>query len=388
MGDGAITSARLVKGRLQVIVTPGSAVGFYGKRPPGASIGDSGRFVRRRRYTDAVIVENHHPVSFHTVGELRVEPLKRVRIARGIGRPLHAAHGSLLVDDVPRTEGGGAAEIGPDDPLHVSGTIARLPARPLEIEIDGRPVKGLTPAKQFHILVEKQVTQSLGKHFIELVTMSGRRRTVPASDTFDVENSDDEPLSASRSSASLTLACSVPASAGQPISTVGRLSPALAGSLVSITYTENGTSVTHCAVVAPDGSYADSLTSGAGQVTVASAWAGNAEYLPTKSSACAVTVTAAPAPTSVSLACPGKATVKGPPTVTGSMSPIVAGATITVTYAEPNGTIVDQTTTDAQGSFTDMTTAVSSGTWSVSASYGGSAAFAGSSSAPCTTAIS
>ena len=71
VGDGAITSARLVKGRLQVIVTPGSAVGFYGKRPPGASIGDSGRFVRRRRYTDAVIVENHHLVSFHTVGELR-----------------------------------------------------------------------------------------------------------------------------------------------------------------------------------------------------------------------------------------------------------------------------------------------------------------------------
>jgi len=83
VGDGAITSARLVKGRLQVIVTPGSAVGFYGKRPPGASIGDSGRFVRRRRYTDAVIVENHHLVSFHTVGELRVEPLRRVRIARG-----------------------------------------------------------------------------------------------------------------------------------------------------------------------------------------------------------------------------------------------------------------------------------------------------------------
>jgi hypothetical protein len=67
---------------------------------------------------------------------------------------------------------------------------------------------------------------------------------------------------------------------------------------------------------------------------------------------------------------------------------VTAGATITVTYAEPNGTIVDQTTTDAQGSFTDMTTAVSSGTWSVSAGYGGSAAFAGSSSAPCTTALS
>jgi hypothetical protein len=131
VGDGAITSARLVKGRLQVIVTPGSAVGFYGKRPPGASIGDSGRFVRRGRYTDAVIVENHHLVSFHTVGELRVEPLRRVRIARGIGRPLHAAHGSLLVDDVPRTEGGGRPRSGPTTHCMSAGRSRDCPLGPL-----------------------------------------------------------------------------------------------------------------------------------------------------------------------------------------------------------------------------------------------------------------
>jgi hypothetical protein len=92
-------------------------------------------------------------------------------------------------------------------------------------------------------------------------------------------------------------------------------------------------------------------------------------------------------PTSLSLTCPVAVTVKGSFDVTGSLSPAFAGAPITITYTNPNGSIVHATTTDLNGNFADSAQATASGTWSVSATFAGDTTFSAS-SASCVGKVS
>jgi hypothetical protein len=68
----------------------------------------------------------------------------------------------------------------------------------------------------------------------------------------------------------------------------------------------------------------------------------------------------------------------------GTITPPVAGLTITMTYTPPAGATIQQTvTTTAAGTFTDDVAATQPGTWSAQASFGGTPAYAASTSADC-----
>ncbi len=107
----------------------------------------------------------------------------------------------------------------------------------------------------------------------------------------------------------------------------------------------------------------------------------------------------APAATALTIACPAApvsfANNQGTPfTVTGRLTPTLPGATITVTYTEPQlggpaRTVVHTATTNADGAYTDSDAAFreSQGTWSVRARYGGDATHAPSDAGPCTQTV-
>jgi type VI protein secretion system component Hcp len=68
----------------------------------------------------------------------------------------------------------------------------------------------------------------------------------------------------------------------------------------------------------------------------------------------------------------------------GSVTPVVGGLAITMTYTPPAGAMIQQTvTTTAAGTFTDSVAATMPGTWSAQASFGGTPAYAASTSAVC-----
>ena len=68
----------------------------------------------------------------------------------------------------------------------------------------------------------------------------------------------------------------------------------------------------------------------------------------------------------------------------GSITPAVGGLTITMTYTPPAGAAIQQTvTTTATGAFTDSVASMAPGTWSAQASFGGTPAYAASTSAVC-----
>jgi len=68
----------------------------------------------------------------------------------------------------------------------------------------------------------------------------------------------------------------------------------------------------------------------------------------------------------------------------GSITPAVGGLTIMLTYTPPAGAAIQQSvTTTATGAFTDSVASMTPGTWSAQASFGGTPAYAASTSAVC-----
>jgi hypothetical protein len=96
-----------------------------------------------------------------------------------------------------------------------------------------------------------------------------------------------------------------------------------------------------------------------------------------------------PAATTLSLTCPANVTVKNQIAVSGTLTPAFAGAPVTVTYTEPNGsgTVVDQVTTDATGAYSDSTEASRLGGWQEQASFAGDSGHQASKSDACATIV-
>jgi Peptidase family C25/Propeptide_C25 len=76
-------------------------------------------------------------------------------------------------------------------------------------------------------------------------------------------------------------------------------------------------------------------------------------------------------------------------TTTGTLSPALAGQTISVTYTRPNGTtFTDNVTTDPNGTWSDTVGNPSpTGNWTIQSSYAGDATYAASSSSACTVSV-
>jgi hypothetical protein len=93
-------------------------------------------------------------------------------------------------------------------------------------------------------------------------------------------------------------------------------------------------------------------------------------------------------PTSrLSLACPGNVAIGGTLVVTGRITPVVAGATITVNFSlagrPPTNDVV---LTDAGGNYTAQTSdTIALGTWNIQASFAGTPTLQGSQSPACLT---
>jgi hypothetical protein len=99
-------------------------------------------------------------------------------------------------------------------------------------------------------------------------------------------------------------------------------------------------------------------------------------------------LSANPQTTALMLTCAPSALPNGSLAVRGDLSPGYRGAAITVTYAGPNGSVVDQVTTDDQGNFNDATLATAPGIWNIKASFAGDPLDLASASSPCATVVS
>jgi hypothetical protein len=189
---------------------------------------------------------------------------------------------------------------------------------------------------------------------------------------------------------SMTVTCPAAAVVGQGTSISGALTPALSGASITLDYTgpSGTTPIHHVVLTDAAGQFFDPVTIPAsGTWSVSAAYAGDSGHTAANSS-CAFQAQqpVQVQPTFLTLTCPKSGTpfVGSPMQVSGGLSPILAGATISLTYTRPNATtITHSVTTDSSGRFTDTITPDVSGTWSVSASYGGDTTHEPSSATPC-----
>jgi len=91
---------------------------------------------------------------------------------------------------------------------------------------------------------------------------------------------------------------------------------------------------------------------------------------------------APPSPTSISCSVlPASLMLGNSTTVSGSISPAVSNATVTLTYTKPDSTTLARSVTSGNdGSYSDTYTPNAAGTWGVTASWAGDTDFFGSTS--------
>ncbi len=110
-----------------------------------------------------------------------------------------------------------------------------------------------------------------------------------------------------------------------------------------------------------------------GNWVIQTVWYGDAKHA--KAASRAMRFSVAPIATRISLSCPGKGTVKSKLTVSGTINPAFAGASITVAYSHPSaGGPVDishRVTTNAGGAFTDSIAPNDAGEWDALGSFAG-----------------
>ncbi len=181
-------------------------------------------------------------------------------------------------------------------------------------------------------------------------------------------------ISCSASSSSFTIGGSVILS--------GNIVPAYSGGIVTISYSDDG-SWSRLATVTSgsDGGFSYSWTPPSpGSYQVMASWEGDGSYSGASSVVVPVTVTKI----STTIACsvsPSEVTKGGSVTVSGSTSPTVPGATLTLTYKKPDATTFTRTvTTGSGGSYSDAYEPDAAGSWSVSASWAGDSTHEGASS--------
>jgi hypothetical protein len=192
-----------------------------------------------------------------------------------------------------------------------------------------------------------------------------------------------------------TVTCPAQAIAGSPVTLNGALLPYIQGAQVKISYVLEGNpahTITDTATVTTGGNFTDTaIPDLPGTWQAQASYAGDPTHLPSTSQAC--TFTAAPIPTALTLTCPSKASLNKALQITGTLTPALAGAQITLTYTHqtqgPLETITNTVTTDATGNYTDTSTIPNDvGQWNVTASYPGDSTHAPATSQTCTTAVS
>ena len=184
---------------------------------------------------------------------------------------------------------------------------------------------------------------------------------------------------------STTISCSVSPdtiSFGDHVKVSGSISPSVSGKIVTLTYTRpNGSTLTRTVGTDVNGAYSDYYTpTEVGYWSVKASWEGDEEHRGAVSSAVSFLVTKAS--TSISIQSSTSKITKGELiTISGSISPSVSGAKVTITYTKPDGSIFTRTVfTGADGSYSDSYTPTEKGEWSVKASWEGDAYYEGASS--------
>jgi hypothetical protein len=180
-----------------------------------------------------------------------------------------------------------------------------------------------------------------------------------------------------------SISCSVSSfslAVGSSVTISGSIVPAYSGSMVTISYRSDGPwSILGTVTSGPDGNFAYSWTpSSPGSYQFMASWEGGNSYSGATSDATPVTVKV-----STTITCtvsPSEVTVGGSVAVSGSISPAVSGATVTLTYTKPDATIITRAATSGSGgSYSDTYKHEVTGSWSVSASWAGDSTHAGAS---------
>jgi len=144
---------------------------------------------------------------------------------------------------------------------------------------------------------------------------------------------------------------------------------------VYIEYSTNGGATWNTAgtATATDGSYSFTWTPGvSGTLKVRARWPGGAVHFGATSPALTLTVSPKARSTLTISVSPTVINFGETVTVTGTLTPALAGVQITLTYTRPDGAVVNRTvTTDASGSFTDTFKPDMDGVWKVKARWPG-----------------
>jgi len=182
------------------------------------------------------------------------------------------------------------------------------------------------------------------------------------------------------------------ATLGDTVYVRGAISPSVGGATVTISYrTPDFTVLNRTVTTSSDGAYEDAFTPDViGPYAAFASWTGTATYGRSSSTSSAyvapaifevkaaegtgvtaTTTNVAVSPTSVAV---GKQV-----TITGSISPAVAGVQVSLQIVKPDtSTITRAVSTASDGSFTDKFALDAAGTWSVTAGWAGNAAFSAS----------
>jgi|GEM_PF-6124117 hypothetical protein len=177
---------------------------------------------------------------------------------------------------------------------------------------------------------------------------------------------------------------------GGSVSVSGAISPAVGGATVTLTYTKpDGSTFTHSVTTSSSGAYSDTYTPDkVGVYSVQASWSGNNDYKGATSSKVSFTVTKKSSSISISLS--SNSIVIGEKVeISGSISPPISGASVTISYRLSGGSWSSITTvpTDSSGRYSCSWTPSSPGSYEVMASWPGNDEYEGASASSSLTVM-
>ena len=159
---------------------------------------------------------------------------------------------------------------------------------------------------------------------------------------------------------------------GQTITINGSIVPTHVGASVELVLTKpNGSTTTRSCETMTDGTYQISFVPDrAGSWTVKAGWSGDVDHAGADSGISSFAVEKASTAISI-IVSPGSVDEGSAVRISGSISPAISGATISLTLTRPDGSIVSKSTTTSDGGFSDSYTPDGLGSWSVEVSWPG-----------------
>ena len=157
---------------------------------------------------------------------------------------------------------------------------------------------------------------------------------------------------------------------GQTITINGSIVPIHANVYVELTFARpDGSTTTRSCRTSTDGTYrATFVPDRAGLWTVKAQWSGDADHGGAISSDLTFAVQKAPTVISITVS-PGSVDEGSSVKISGSISPALTGALISITLTRPDGSTVLRSSTSSDGIFSDTYTPDSIGRWTVKASW-------------------